>query len=151
MRILLTASGGGHLEQLKQLKPLAEEHEVKWLVCDNSVNRSMKDVEFMPEFRNETKVLKFFDFIKIFFVTKKILKKFRPDVVIATGAGATFPCCYIQKKSMKKKVVFIESFAKRNSPTKTGKKVYKFADAFIVQWEEMKKFYPNAIVGGGIY
>jgi hypothetical protein len=52
---------------------------------------------------------------------------------------------------MKKKVIFIESFAKRNSPTKTGKQVYKFADHFIVQWEEMKEFYPNAIVGGMIY
>ena len=151
MKILLTASSGGHLEQLKQLKSLCNEHEVKWLVCKNPVNESMQGVEFMPEYRNETKLLKFFDFFKIYFATKKLLKSFKPDVVISTGAGATFPCCYLQKKKFKKKVIFIESFAKRNSPTKTGKRVYKFADAFIVQWEEMKKFYPNAIVGGMIY
>ena len=151
MKILLTASSGGHLEQLKQLTPLCAEHEVKWLVCKNPVNQSMKGVEFMPEYRNEKKIAKFFDLIRIYFATKKLLKSFKPDVVISTGAGATYLCYYLQKKKMKKKVIFIESFAKRNSPTKTGRRVYKFADAFIVQWEEMKEFYPNAIVGGMIY
>ena len=54
-------------------------------------------------------------------------------------------------KVMKKKIIFIESFAKVTSPTLTGKLVYKFADQFYVQWEEMLKIYPNAIFKGGIY
>ncbi|MEM5600081.1 hypothetical protein AAHB61_03905 [Bacillus cereus] len=29
--------------------------------------------------------------------------------------------------------------------------MYKHADLFLVQWEDMKKFYPNAKYGGGIY
>ena len=29
--------------------------------------------------------------------------------------------------------------------------MYKFADLFIVQWETLKKVYPNAVYGGGIY
>ena len=31
------------------------------------------------------------------------------------------------------------------------KRNHKIADYFIVQWEEMLKFYPNAILGGWIY
>ena len=54
-------------------------------------------------------------------------------------------------KIFKRKIIFIESFAKVNSPTLTGKLVYKFADRFYVQWEEMKEFYPNALYEGGIY
>ena len=54
-------------------------------------------------------------------------------------------------KLMKKKVVYIESFAKISSPTETGKLIYKFADRFYVQWESMKEFYPNALYLGGIY
>ena len=54
-------------------------------------------------------------------------------------------------KIFKKKIIFIESFAKVNSPTLTGKLVYKFADQFYVQWEQMKEYYPNAIFKGGIY
>ena len=49
------------------------------------------------------------------------------------------------------KVIFIETFANSNSPTKAGKIIYKFADYFIVQWESMLKFYPKAIYGGWIY
>ena len=55
------------------------------------------------------------------------------------------------QKLFKKKIIFIESFAKLNSPTLTGKLVYKFADQFYVQWEEMLAVYPNAIYRGGIY
>ena len=54
-------------------------------------------------------------------------------------------------KLFKKKLIFIESFAKVNSPTLTGKLLYKFADQFYVQWEQMKEHYPNAIFKGGIY
>ena len=79
-----------------------------------------------------------------------IFMKENPDIVISTGALATIPMCIIAKL-FRKKIIFIESFAKINSPTLTGKLVYKFADQFYVQWEKMKEFYPNAIYKGGIY
>ena len=74
----------------------------------------------------------------------------RPDIVISTGALATIPMCIISK-IFRRKLIFIESFAKINSPTLTGKLLYKFADEFYVQWEEMLKIYPKAIFKGGIY
>ena len=49
------------------------------------------------------------------------------------------------------KIIYIETFANRNSKTSTGKLVYKFADLFIVQWEEMLNLYPKAKLGGSIY
>ena len=49
------------------------------------------------------------------------------------------------------KIIFIETFANKNSKTVTGKYVYKFADLFLVQWEEMLKLYPKATLGGWIY
>ena len=49
------------------------------------------------------------------------------------------------------KVIYIESFAKINSPTITGRIVYKFADDFYIQGEEMKKVYPKAHYDGEIY
>jgi len=54
-------------------------------------------------------------------------------------------------KLFRKKIIFIESFAKVNSPTLTGKLVYKFADEFYVQWYSMLNIYPKAIFKGGIY
>ena len=80
----------------------------------------------------------------IFFLKEK------PDIVISTGALATIPMCIVANL-FRRKIIFIESFAKINSPTLTGKLLYKFADKFFVQWESMKEFYPNAICKGGIY
>jgi hypothetical protein len=35
-------------------------------------------------------------------------------------------------------------------PSLTGKMVYPIADIFVVQWEALKKFYPNAAYGGTV-
>ena len=56
-----------------------------------------------------------------------------------------------KKKIAGKKLVYIESFAKVTSPTKTGKLMYKIADQFYVQWKSMLTIYPGAIYLGGIY
>ena len=79
-----------------------------------------------------------------------ILIKQKPDLVIATGVLAMIPLSLLAK-FCGKKLIYIESFAKINSPTLTGKLLYKYADRFYVQWESMKKFYPDAIYLGGIY
>ena len=74
----------------------------------------------------------------------------KPDIVISTGALAVIPLCLLAKL-FRRKLIFIESFAKVSSPTKTGKLLYKYADRFYVQWPQMKEFYPDAICLGGIY
>ena len=63
---------------------------------------------------------------------------------------ATVPLCLLCKL-LGKKLVFIESYAKVNTPTLTGKLLYPFADRFYVQWEELLEFYPKAIFTGGVY
>ena len=80
----------------------------------------------------------------------KIFRREKPDVVICTGVLAMIPICLIAKLAGKK-LIYIESFAKVTSATKTGKLLYKFADQFYVQWESMLDIYPNAIYLGGIY
>ena len=76
--------------------------------------------------------------------------KEKPDVVISTGVLAMIPICLFAKV-FRRKLIFIESFAKISSPTETGKLMYRFADQFYVQWETMLQFYPDAIYLGGIY
>lgn len=150
-KILLTATGGGHLEQLKQLDSLRQDNEIEYLIDNNKINRTNRDAFHMPKYRVETKFMKYFDMMRIFAISFFVLVRFRPDVVISTGAGTTFPVCWLQKKIFKRKVIFIESFARRTEGSKTGLSVYKFADHFIIQWESLKDIYPNAIYGGMIY
>ena len=58
--------------------------------------------------------------------------------------------CYIGRL-FGKKIIFIESYAKRTSPTLSGRLVYPIATTFVVQWETMLEFYPKAKYWGGIY
>ncbi|MBW3095449.1 polysaccharide biosynthesis protein [Bifidobacterium sp. 64T4] len=108
----------------------------KRVYCLKQVNRH--EWSFLP-----------FMFVNFLRVCRIVFKE-KPDAVITTGVLAIIPLCLVVKLRGGK-VVYIESFAKVNSPTLTGRLVYKFADQFYVQWESMKKFYPNAIYLGGIY
>lgn len=150
-KICFTASTGGHFEQLMMLKPLMDKYD-SFIVTEkteySSINNHRKVYYLKQINRSEKKFI--FKMIYNLFVTLKIFIKENPDLVISTGALATIPMCLIAKV-FRKKLVFIESFAKINSPTLTGKLLYKYADQFYVQWETMLEFYPRAIYKGGIY
>ncbi len=85
-------------------------------------------------------------FLKSFFW----LIKEKPDIIVSTGALVTCPISLLGKL-MRKKIIYIESFARVDNASLTGKLFYKIADVFIVQWEELLKIYPKAIYGGGIF
>lgn len=89
-------------------------------------------------------------FLKLCIRAAGILRKEKPDCVITTGALIAFPFCVIAKM-LKKKVIYIESFARVNSKSLTGRLVYPFADLFLVQWESMLELYPKAQYVGGIF
>ena len=76
--------------------------------------------------------------------------KFKPDVIVTTGAHTCVAMCYIAK-IFRKKVIYIESFANIETKTLTGKLIYPIADKFIVQWKSMLKLYPKAIYEGWIF
>ena len=150
-KVCFIASSGGHFEQIMMLKPLMEKY--RSFVVTEKTNYSVKNSGVIFYYLKQVNrhELNFIPYMIINTIKSiGIFLKEKPDIVICTGALATIPMC-ILAKLLKKKVIFIESFAKINSPTLTGKLVYKFADQFYVQWEEMKKFYPNAIYKGGIY
>lgn len=150
-KICFAASTGGHFEQLMMLKPLMEKYN-SIIVTEKSQysveNNEIKTYYLSQVNRKEKTFL--FRMILNSLKTIIILIIEKPDIIISTGALSTIPLCLLGKL-LRKKIIFIESFAKVNSPTLTGKLVYKFADQFYVQWEEMKQIYPKAISKGGIY
>ena len=86
-----------------------------------------------------------------FFLAFRILKKEKPDLIISSGAAISIPFFWLGKKIFGCKCVHVEVFDRINSDTKSGRFCYKYADKFIVQWEEMLSVYPNAINLGGIF
>ena len=76
--------------------------------------------------------------------------KFRPGYIVSTGAHTAGPMCCIGKL-LGSKIIFVETFANSKTKSVTGSLIYKFADLFIVQWEDMLKLYPKGVYGGWIY
>ena len=91
-------------------------------------------------------------FIFLFNIIKSfmIFLNQKPNVIVTTGTHTAVPMCYIAKL-FGKKVIYIETFANRNTKTVAGRLVYPIANVFVVQWEEMLKIYPKAKYWGWIY
>ena len=151
-KICLISSSGGHFEQLLMLRKLSEDYKLFIVTEKTKYNKQDKKINYYVLQVNRKEFLFIFKMICIFFKSLYIYLKEKPDVIISTGVLASIPMLFIGH-IFKKKVIYIESFAKINSPTMTGKLIYKkhIADQFYVQWKSMLKFYPTAIFKGGIY
>ena len=151
MKIVFAASSGGHFEQLMMLKPLMEKYDSFVLTekTDYSVGKQVVDVVYLKQI-NRKEPLFLFKLMANTITSFRIYLKEKPDVMITTGVLAIIPFALIMKL-FGKKLIYIESFAKVTSKTLSGKLLYKYADQFYVQWEEMLKLYPKAIYKGGIY
>jgi UDP-N-acetylglucosamine:LPS N-acetylglucosamine transferase len=150
-KICFTASLGGHLEEIAKLAELRNQYEIflvtekggfiELTICKrvyhlSQINR--KEILFIPKF------------IKTFFQSFYILLRERPQSIISTGALVTVPICFLSK-IMGKRVIYIESFARVDTASLTGKLMYRIADLFIVQWEELLTVFPKAVYGGSIF
>lgn len=151
-KICLISSSGGHFEQLLCLKPLNENFNIFFVTEKTKYNKNDKKIKYFVKQVNRKEILFIPNMIMIFFKSLYIYIKEKPDVIISTGVLSTIPMLFIGY-FFKKKIIYIESFAKINSPTMTGKLIYKkkIANQFYVQWKTMLEFYPDAIYKGGIY
>lgn len=149
-KVCFAASSGGHLEQLLALKPLMERYD-SFIVTEatgydealpvrayfvRQVNREERG--FLPKMAS------------VAVRSLHIALHERPDVVVCTGVLATIPIC-LACKVLGTRLVYIESFAKTDSPTISGRFLHRFADRFYVQWESMLSIYPDARYVGGVY
>lgn len=146
-KICLVSASGGHFEQLNRLKILFEKYD--GFIVTERTQVSAKADYFVTQtgFRDKGWIS---DSIRLFFEVSSIWKKEKPDIVISTGTYIALPFM-IMCKIYKKKLIYIETFARVTDTTKAGKMMYKFADLFIYQWPELKKYYPKGIYGGSIY
>jgi len=148
MKVCLTCSAGGHLTELLQLENSWKNSDHFW-VSDYRTNaidlgKRVKMYYVMVPRRNPFKLL-----VNVFQALWIFLKE-RPNVVISTGADVSIPLLLISKLFFRR-VVFIESFCRINSPSLSGKIMYHLADLFLVQWEENLEFFPKAEFSGSVF
>ena len=153
--VIFIASTGGHLEELLQLSPMFDRYDYHLITEKTKSNMYLKEkykdrVDYLVygtklHFLTYPFKLLFNCFKSLFFYLK-----YSPDYIITTGTHTAGPMCCLGK-IFGSKVIYIETFANMVTKTSTGRLVYPMSDKFIVQWESMKKLYPNAEVGGWIF
>lgn len=147
IKLLFVSASGGHLEQLLMLKPLMEKYP-SILVTEKTKVNSKADYYMLQAGAKQKPVL--LRNLVNFIIATYIFVKERPTHIISTGGIVGVPFVLLSKIK-KTKIIFIETFARVNDTTRTGRFMYKHADLFIVQWESLLEHYPNAVYGGSIY
>lgn len=160
MRVLLCGGGtAGHVNPALAIAETIEQNiqgsEITYVVTENGIeNRLVK----YPKYTLKVIGLKkgIISNIKAVCLalksvkeSKKIIKKFRPDIVIGTGGYSCFPVIYAAHK-MGIKTVIHESNA---YPGKTTRLLSGYADIIFLNYSESLKYFKNkkAIVSGVPY
>lgn len=151
MKACFIASSGGHWEELMCLKPIAQEHDTFYVTEEGGQARdsSLEYVYLLPQINRRQKDF-LWRFLKLMVSAGKIMYREKPEFLVTTGALISFPFC-LYGKLMGAKVIYIESFARVNDRSLTGRLVYPIADLFLVQWESLLELYPKAKYVGGIF
>ncbi len=154
-KVLFISSTGGHLSELMQLKKIFGRYDYHIITEKNDTTLKLKNeygnrIDYLVYGARNYMLSYMFKFpyniVKSLFLYFKI----RPDVIVTTGAHTAVPMCYIAK-IFKKKIIFIETFARVESKSMSGNMINKIADVFLVQHEEMTKVYDNSIYKGDLY
>ena len=154
-KVLFISSTGGHLNELSQLKRIFNDYDYRVVTEKTKSTVGLKKehgkrINYLIFGTKDHKFTYPFKFIYNTIKSLFIFLTFNPKVIITTGTHTAVPMCYIGK-FFGSKIIFIETFANRETKTLAGRVVYPIADVFIVQWEEMLKLYPKAVYWGWIY
>ena len=154
-KVLFISSTGGHLSELLQLKPLFKKYDYHIITEKDKTNKNLKEeykekISYLPYGTRSKLFTYIFKYLFLIFKTIFLYIKIRPKYIVTTGTHTAGPMCYLGK-IFGSRIIYIETYANKNTKTATGRLVYPIADLFIVQWEEMLKLYPKAVYGGSIY
>ena len=134
-KVMFISSMGGHLSELRMLD--FEKYDYS-LVTEKSesdkdlIEKYPDKVHFLLYGTRRTPIRYFFILLFNFFKSLYLYIKLHPKVVVTTGTHTAVAMCYIARL-FGSKVIWIETFANRNTKTLAGRLVYPIANTFVVQ------------------
>lgn len=162
MKICLECSDGGHLDEMMALLDAFEDHEFFFVTFTTPTTMGLDKIAKTIHIRNFSSITDpaklpniLFWLYTVFYLLimvptcLKILFYESPDVILSTGGGITIPLSYLAKiKGLK--IIYLESVARTESPSLTGRVVYPVADLFLVQWKSLLGRYKKAKYWGRV-
>ena len=137
VRVLIVCSPGGHLLEMLALEPAWEGLDHLWVTYESPDARyllTQRRVEFVygPTNRHIGNALRNFP------AAWRVLRSYRPDTILSTGAGVALPF-FVLGWLLRKRLVFVESLARVDDISLTGRLVYPLCDEFFVQWRTAQR------------
>jgi len=148
IKVCVACSAGGHFVQAEALKSVYSKYDYFYFTFKSGVSERLKKsykVWAIPNISRKNPL----SWIVCLAVSFYIALVERPKVIIATGAGIVVFFCFFAKL-FGAKIIFMESMARVHSPTLTARILYPISDLFIVQWPQLKKFFPKAVYAGRV-
>ncbi|MER7333761.1 MULTISPECIES: UDP-N-acetylglucosamine--LPS N-acetylglucosamine transferase [unclassified Micromonospora] len=144
--LLLVGSSGGHLAQLLALRPWYAHWRRCWVTFDTPEAVSLLAGEDLvpahhPTTRNVPNLL------RNAVLAWRVLRSRRVAAVVTTGAGVAVPFVVLARLR-RIPTVYIEVYDRIDTPTLTARLCRPFLSAMLVQWDEQRRQYPEAIVVG---
>jgi len=145
----MVCSSGGHLTQLMCLDSWWRDHERLWVTfgtADALTKLEGEDVVHAhhPTTRNVPNLL------RNTVLAWRVLRRFRPDTVVTTGAGVAVPFFWLGRL-LGARTVYLEVFDRIDSPTLTARLCRPVTDLFLVQWPEQQRMYRDSVLVGKVW
>lgn len=147
MKICLTCSAGGHLTQIRKLEKFYRKYDYFFVTFFSKPIEELAKRERFYFVKDPGRNL--FKFLINTLQSLKVFLREEPDVIISTGAGVAIAMCW-WGRIFGKKVIFIEDWCVVEKPSFSGRLVYPIANLFIIQWEQLQKYYPKARFKGAL-
>lgn len=134
-KVLAVASGGGHWIQLLRLKSAFEGCDTRFVSTFGDYQKDIDNARLYvvtdANIKGKLKVIKMF--LQVFY----IVLRFRPDIVVTTGAAPGFAAIMFGKL-FGAKTIWLDSIANAETLSCSGKQAKRFSDIWLTQWEELE-------------
>jgi UDP-N-acetylglucosamine:LPS N-acetylglucosamine transferase len=158
IRLALIAAGGGHLREMLSLRPAFEPHDHFLITSPES--RGCTEIGLFARCyflcntgggRWKTQPVRFIlNFFQSLGAYLRIFLFERPDCVISTGSGVAVPGFLIARVFCIR-TIYVESYARVNSLSLTGRLCYALSDLFFVQHRCLADKFGRAVYAGSLY
>lgn len=132
-RILAVASGGGHWVQLLRVRPAFDGHYVEYLSTSGDYQA---DVEGRLHVVADANLWKKLLLVRMFLQVAWVVVRYRPDVVVTTGAAPGF-AAILFGRLIGARTVWLDSIANSEELSGSGKQARRWASAWLTQWPHL--------------
>lgn len=146
--VLLVASSGGHLLELLELADRYEPDARHWVTFDKPDARVLLAGERVTYAYGPTN-RHLGNLIRNAFLALGVMRRIRPRAVITTGAGVAVPFLYAAR-ALGRRAIYVESLARIDQLSLTGRLVYPVVTHLFVQWPELARRYRRGRYVGAI-